>query len=508
MFVRRRHGLGRDGGSLRPAAPICSSVPRRRPHGQHRIRSAPPGGRRISASVRTTDCSPRPEASTPPRGTERSDGGLIGSCRAVGSRPVRRLRPNDQSPLATGARDHVIFAATPASSGCAGGRRGSVPNAAFRPDGRTVVPPVEDHFARVGRGLDQRVPTPRGAASISTSCRRRRRSTYRPDGKLMLSAGTDEKAHLWHTDDGSLAPPPCTPSVKTSFRDAVRHSGGLDRTSVRQQRTHGGGSNHAVLSQRRASCQREGRGDRWPRWMGPVMERSGWEAAARTQTRRAGGRRALGPDGRLLVGVGQRRCSAALARRPTLVGAFGHAGDVVAAAFSPDGRHVRRPLRIRPRASGRANRSKRAHAHPTSRRSHPRSPSVRTGLGSSRRARDRDTRAWNVGLEPGRTAAVHCGPVLDVAFSADGRWIATAGPSAAGIWEASKGRNWPTLPIYFVRGNTRPMSSLAFSPSGWHLLMGSKDGSVRTFDCKICGGMKQLTTIARGRLAEIKHVKR
>jgi WD40 repeat protein len=52
------------------------------------------------------------------------------------------------------------------------------------------------------------------------------------------------------------------------------------------------------------------------------------------------------------------------------------------------------------------------------------------------------------------------------------------------------------------------MSSLAFSPSGWHLLMGSKDGSVRTFDCKICGAMKQLMTIARGRLAEIKHVKR
>jgi hypothetical protein len=37
--------------------------------------------------------------------------------------------------------------------------------------------------------------------------------------------------------------------------------------------------------------------------------------------------------------------------------------------------------------------------------------------------------------------------------------------------------------------------------------MGSKDGSVRTFDCKICGGMKQLTAIARGRLAEIKHMK-
>jgi WD40 repeat protein len=101
--------------------------------------------------------------------------------------------------------------------------------------------------------------------------------------------------------------------------------------------------------------------------------------------------------------------------------------------------------------------------------------------------------------------------VLDVAYSADGRWIASAGPTAVGLWETRKtgktGKTgqWPTDPIYLVRGptTTRPLSHVTFSPRRWNLAIGSRDGSVRTFECHLCGRVRQLTAIGRARLAEI-----
>jgi WD40 repeat protein len=117
---------------------------------------------------------------------------------------------------------------------------------------------------------------------------------------------------------------------------------------------------------------------------------------------------------------------------------------------------------------------------------------------------DRDIRVWNVSSgAPLALLRLHAGGVLDVAYSADGRWIASAGPTAAGLWETRKTGQWPTDPIYLVRGPTRPLSDVAFSPRGWNLAIGSRDGSVRTFDCYLCGGVRQLTAIARARLAEI-----
>jgi len=47
------------------------------------------------------------------------------------------------------------------------------------------------------------------------------------------------------------------------------------------------------------------------------------------------------------------------------------------------------------------------------------------------------------------------------------------------------------------------LSHVAFSPRGWNLAIGSRDGSVRTFDCRLCGNVKQLAAIAVARLAEI-----
>ena len=98
---------------------------------------------------------------------------------------------------------------------------------------------------------------------------------------------------------------------------------------------------------------------------------------------------------------------------------------------------------------------------------------------------------------------IHVGSVNDIAFSADGRWLATAGPQAAGIWETRKKGAWPALPIYLVRAPPPRLDHLVFSSRGWRLAMGWRDGAIRTYDCRLCGGIKQLTGIGRARLREI-----
>ena len=100
----------------------------------------------------------------------------------------------------------------------------------------------------------------------------------------------------------------------------------------------------------------------------------------------------------------------------------------------------------------------------------------------------------------------HSGGVNDLTFSADGRWIASAGPLSAGIWQVRKIGAWPDTPLYFVDGDaarTPRLDHVAFSPKGWSLLTGWRLGNVRTFDCALCGGVKELTAIAKSRLSQI-----
>jgi WD40 repeat protein len=123
-------------------------------------------------------------------------------------------------------------------------------------------------------------------------------------------------------------------------------------------------------------------------------------------------------------------------------------------------------------------------------------------------SRDHDARVWDLkGVRNGTTHVKvlhrHTSFVSGVAYSGDGRWIATAGPLKAGIW-ASGDTDLPGNFLQFVRGNQGPITSVAFSPAGWRLATAARDGSIRVFDCKLCGHAPQLEAYARARLAALR----
>jgi WD40 repeat protein len=93
----------------------------------------------------------------------------------------------------------------------------------------------------------------------------------------------------------------------------------------------------------------------------------------------------------------------------------------------------------------------------------------------------------------------HFTPVADAEFSPDGGWIVTIGLQSAQIWQ-------PHLPdplFLFSSGIGGPsgLTSAVFDPTSRTVLVASKDGTVRTYYCALCGGLDELLPLARARLA-------
>ena len=117
-------------------------------------------------------------------------------------------------------------------------------------------------------------------------------------------------------------------------------------------------------------------------------------------------------------------------------------------------------------------------------------------------SRDHDARIWDA--RTGRlllpALAGSYAQINSAAFSADDRWVVTAGPAATGIWDVSTGRR-----LLAVNGLVdHPLTAVALSPHGWRIVAGALHGSVKTYDCRICGNIDDLVSLARQRLAHLR----
>ena len=94
-----------------------------------------------------------------------------------------------------------------------------------------------------------------------------------------------------------------------------------------------------------------------------------------------------------------------------------------------------------------------------------------------------------------RKLVVHFAIVSDARFSPDGRWIVTAGPGRAALWDAETGEY-----LFLLQGHEDILLSAAFDSTSRRIVTGSRDGTIRTYRCTVCGHIDELIPLARARL--------
>jgi WD40 repeat protein len=350
---------------------------------------------------------------------------------------------------ATGRPEAVLLAHT-----------GVVNQGAFSPDGRAVITASNDGTARIwdpGTAPELRV--------LATDSKPIRDATFSPDGRLVLTASDDGTARILTASGqllhvlkhpGKVASARFSPDGKLTFTD------GADR-NLRVWRTDTGKPIDAVrnFSAGPIAISPDGRQLAPPAASGAVRIWSVATLMPRRELKRGGPftAAAFSPDGRLIATAGEDGLARIWdVRTEALVRTLhGHTDAVTNVQFSPDGKLL---------------------------------------VTSSR---DHDARIWDVAT--GKTSELlrgHFGPVFGASFSPDGHWVVTAGPTTAGLWPVSNGRL-----LFYLRGHTEPLTSASFSPDGTRILTSSRDGTLRTYTCELCGNIKDLLTTANARLATL-----
>jgi len=111
--------------------------------------------------------------------------------------------------------------------------------------------------------------------------------------------------------------------------------------------------------------------------------------------------------------------------------------------------------------------------------------------------RDHDVIVWDVatGEIVRRIDEAQSASVSDARFSPDGRWIVTAGPISARLWNVEDGRQG-----VYLYGPKPSLTAAAFEPDSRTIVTRETDGTVRRYVCELCGGLEELSALARTRL--------
>ncbi len=110
-------------------------------------------------------------------------------------------------------------------------------------------------------------------------------------------------------------------------------------------------------------------------------------------------------------------------------------------------------------------------------------------------SRDSDARIWRVADGESIQALQHNTAVHDARFSPDGKWVVTAAFRGS-LWDVSDGSN-----LLRLQGHDGTLTTATFDPTGHTVFTGGVDGTVRTYECGLCGGLDELVSLAEARLA-------
>jgi WD40 repeat protein len=210
---------------------------------------------------------------------------------------------------------------------------------------------------------------------------------------------------------------------------------------------------------------------------------------------------AFSPDGRSLA-VGTRSGAVRVrvldgSQTTTLLSSGG--GGVTSVAFDPAGDrvaagHARGFLTVWRSSGGAPRFTRRAH--------NPGTPVLgvgfsRSGLLVTTAGQDSEVRVWDA--RSGRPVADlsgHFAIVSGAAFSPDDRWIVSAGPGTAGLWDVAAQQR-----LLFLDGHEGRLLAATFDAAGRRIETIGVDGTIRAYDCIICGGVPELLRLADARLA-------
>jgi WD40 repeat protein len=386
-------------------------------------------------------------------------------------------------------------------------QKGFIRSVAFSPDGKLILTSGYEGRARLWDARNGRlVHELRGPDRSALSD-----AIFSPDGSHVAAAGNDGTVRVWETATGypiGIAVGHLYEATHVAFDPSGKYviSGDIGGTakvwSTEGRLTsllsgHRGQITAVAFSpdgNSAVTASDDGTARIWNPWKedGPELKVAATVAKPYAVAVGRNGREVSVGDGSSLHVY--RVTRAGLRRGPTLQGTIGRR----TVAISPDGRlkavgHADGRIELLDAHSG--NTLHRLVGHTRAITSLEFSPDGRLLLSASK---DKDARLWSA--ETGKLVHLlrwHFGPVASATFSPDGRWVLTAGPGSAGLGDVATGER-----IVFLRGHTKPLVGAVFAGRDGRLIVtASKDGTVRTWRCGLCGDVHDLIKLAQQRLS-------